>query len=286
MKAISNYSTRLAVGIIAAFLSAHAHAQSVITSGLTFWVQADNGVQTNATGSVTNWVDQSGSGNHVRQTTAARQPSTISDGWFGEPLVRFLGSQTQHLQSVTAISGIISASEYTLFAVYRPLKITDNNEAGIFNHDAVVADSGGFFGLHLRTNGTFHTANLYNWDGNADIATTPNLLINEPQLVTGWHTNGFLFVQPYGDSVSSAASGNTTTLSGLLRLGAGFGLAASAFDGDIAEILIYNRALSSSERVQVETYLYDRWLAIPEPSAALLLLGVASLVLCRARRSC
>lgn len=41
------------------------------------------------------------------------------------------------------------------------------------------------------------------------------------------------------------------------------------FAGNIAEIIIYARALSETERDQVYAYLTDKYLAIPEPAAAL-----------------
>lgn len=48
------------------------------------------------------------------------------------------------------------------------------------------------------------------------------------------------------------------------------------FAGNIAEIIIYARELSSAERDQVYAYLTDKYLAVPEPSTSLLALAAAT----------
>jgi len=55
------------------------------------------------------------------------------------------------------------------------------------------------------------------------------------------------------------------------------------FDGDMAEILIYNTALTSVERQDVTEYLVAKW-SIPEP-ASIVLLAFGGFVLYRRRRS-
>ena len=60
-----------------------------------------------------------------------------------------------------------------------------------------------------------------------------------------------------------------------------FGIIPSKPKGYIAEIIIYNSALSDTDRVAVEDYLYGKY--IPEP-ATIALLGLGGLVLIRKRR--
>lgn len=60
-------------------------------SGCTTWLRADLGVLTNASGGVTNWLDQSGSNNHATQTTPANCPTVVANGLNGQPALAFNG---------------------------------------------------------------------------------------------------------------------------------------------------------------------------------------------------
>ncbi len=68
------------------------------------------------------------------------------------------------------------------------------------------------------------------------------------------------------------------------NLGAGIGARAvygnaNFLTGDIAEILIYDTALSSTDRQAVEQYLSDKWFTpVPEPSSIVFLLTALSFV--------
>jgi hypothetical protein len=78
-------------------------------------------------------------------------------------------------------------------------------------------------------------------------------------------------------TVSSATGGNTT--GGTLRIGKGQGF----LDGDIAELLFYNRTLTTEERNLVAFYFNDKYdLSIPEPST-MALMAVAAFTLLRRR---
>lgn len=65
------------------------------------------------------------------------------------------------------------------------------------------------------------------------------------------------YLERYGDSFTS--TGNTSnTNSSIITIG-GFNTANQSFDGDIGEILLYNRVLSDEERKGVEAYLRNKW---------------------------
>ena len=90
--------------------------------------------------------------------------------------------------------------------------------------------------------------------------TRPRMIGNAPSLTTAIKngTNEFLYVN--GGLVLSQ-SGKLATITGVQdtgNLGLGYNN-DTYFAGDIAEVLVYNRALSDPERQQVEQYLLDKY---------------------------
>ena len=67
----------------------------------------------------------------------------------------------------------------------------------------------------------------------------------------------------YLNGAQVATLSSKTTLSGTLasgHIGAGFDTSTSLYQGDLAEIAVYNRVLSDAERASVEHYLVNKWL--------------------------
>ena len=60
--------------------------------GLAVWLKADAGVQTNGSGAVTNWLDQSGNGRNAWQTNASERPQWVNGGVGGKPVIRMDGT--------------------------------------------------------------------------------------------------------------------------------------------------------------------------------------------------
>jgi hypothetical protein len=80
-----------------------------------------------------------------------------------------------------------------------------------------------------------------------------------------------------------AGQGFTTTAIGDYGIGPA---ANRAFLGDYAEVLIYNSALSTTDRQSIESYLQTKWFApVPEPSTlVLLVLGAGGMALAYRRK--
>lgn len=91
--------------------------------GVAFYYRADRGVVVDGS-NVSQWLDQSGQGNHLSQATAARQPAfTASNARFnGYPSIDFAKAQTEYLFGAdlpicSAMSG--ADKPLTVFAVVR-----------------------------------------------------------------------------------------------------------------------------------------------------------------------
>ena len=59
--------------------------------------------------------------------------------------------------------------------------------------------------------------------------------------------------------------------------------AGNPYVGDLAEVIIYDRALSNSEVADVQSYALNKY-GVPEPSTLVLLLGMGSLLFVRCAR--
>ena len=65
------------------------------------------------------------------------------------------------------------------------------------------------------------------------------------------------------DGVLRAAGNAGALATTMLTIGAHHNLGQNAFSGDIAEMIVYDRALSISEIEQVESYLYRKYFTVP-----------------------
>jgi hypothetical protein len=84
------------------------------------------------------------------------------------------------------------------------------------------------------------------------------------------YTNGVLALAESGKLPAIAGAQSTATV------GRGYNN-DTYFAGDIAEILVYRRALSAGERQAVETYLQSKYFSVTQPRAMLAGLGVKRL---------
>ncbi|HEY3321932.1 MAG TPA: autotransporter-associated beta strand repeat-containing protein, partial [Planctomycetota bacterium] len=214
---------------------------SAPVSGSVLWLDAnDASTMTVAGGKVTQWRDKLGGPDQVAQGTVANQPAVTPNAVNGLPAVHF-----------TNPNYLTNASNYaapvTIFAVSR--------YTGGSNQRVVASASGNWlFGHH---GGSIDRAYFEGWvyQPNAGAGTTPAVysgVIQGAGLNSSFYKNGTLL---------AANTGGTTGFTGL-ELG-GWNGAAETSDCDVAEVLIYKRVLSASERQRVEAYLLDKWMGQP-----------------------
>lgn len=225
-------------------------------SGLTAWLRADLGV-THSGNAVSLWADQSGNGRDFAQGVGASRPTLQATGGpNGTACVDFDG--TNDLLTNGALSGFIAAGAYTLFVVFRADAIsTGAGDATAYDNDGPIGDSSANFGLFVR-NAPSDQAVAYNWDGSSDVVAL-SCATATWHAAEQRHESGTLYARLHGTAEGSAASGNTMALTSNVRLGTVYATANQYFDGQIAEVVVYNRALSLSERQQVRAYLTARY---------------------------
>jgi len=212
------------------------YCYSPVLSGLKLWLEADAGV-TESGGLVTDWDDQSGNGNNAVQGDPAHQPTLVSSQINGKPAVYFNG--TSWLELPTGF--LYNYPEVSIFIVARPNNLGANG--GLLGpSDNALTGMEILFYLDgwIRLNGTnLYTTGFFT----ADTFTLSDLTYDSTE--TNANNNGVpLGAQPGGAPLN---------YNGIYAMGMYDG--GYTVDADIAEILIYDRALNSDERQATTNYL-------------------------------
>ena len=217
-------------------------------SGLALWLRADQGLPTSNGSSVSQWSDVSGSGNNAMQGTAGNQPTVQTSQVNGNPAVRFDGSDDY--LSVPDNLGL-RPSNITAFVVAKATVAT--NQALYFAKTSTNLNDG--FGVVRLASGA--NAGLYfNTSSTAASVVQPTGTFS---ILSGrYNGQQIRFSTNGGTPVTTTASGTITTTTAPLYLGSRGG-SGNKFTGDIAEVILFTRALSDAERQQVESYLYQRY---------------------------
>jgi hypothetical protein len=223
-----------------------------VTTSLDLWLKADTGVEEAAADeaedgdSVLNWLDNTINTNDATQATGTNRPTYNEDIINFNPSINFDGTNHEMSTSIPA------SGEVTIFA------ITDGNSS---TKSLLHLDNGANGSLDIEqtaaatvrgsyTNSTPTTAGIATNDLTTISSGTP-YLVNYRHQSTG--TNR-LFINGITQTLP-ASSGNT--LSGTFTAGIGADPASSStrWDGEIAELIIYNYRVPQAERWQIESYL-------------------------------
>jgi hypothetical protein len=220
-------------------------------SNLSLWLRADAGISQTA-GSVSQWNDQSGAGNNCSQSTSANRPFQVLSvpELNGNSAIRFDG--TNDLLNGTTIPNLNNSS-FTIFIVA--------------NGESQASSIASLFSVNTASNGFYFTRRpSTNKFGMFNNGTNVNSVGNFPgsgyiyRMLTGVKTlnTSFVFRSNPIQDFNSVTSGATVAFTNTnYQIGAGN--SANFFKGDIAEIIIYTQALSSTEISQVERYLMDKY---------------------------
>jgi len=227
-------------------------------SDLSVWLDANDTSFSN-NDAVSTWTNK-GSGNDTTQSDSSKRPIFKTNLLNGKPGVQFDGSndclQITSLPLNTYISVFVVAKTETTGLPFVEHSANTNNTDGIFIYG-----------------GTFSTGQV-NRGGNknsTDVATGSTWFGNTPTQAC-WIINeipsaGTMFTI-WKDGTSqgpfSVVSGNNTAISNssvteTLNIGARNNGASVLTDGDWHELIIYNTALSTTDRQKLEGYLAHKW---------------------------
>jgi alpha-tubulin suppressor-like RCC1 family protein len=221
-----------------------------VVSGLTAWFRADSGVETASSlgQSVDIWKDSSWNQNDVSQTTASNEPTLGVDPGTGKPTVQFNGSEylahNNYYPSLNDITIVTIASSPTLSSAIEG-QVAFGSEAtqrGLLYNGGYEAFSD-----------AYHTY----FDGGSAPSTsslvTSAVTYSSATGTANFYSNG---------SANGSASASSFAITRGLAIGSMANLSPfNAWNGNISEILIYNRVLTSTELGEIQTYLTTKYAA-------------------------
>jgi hypothetical protein len=217
-------------------------APTEISGCVGWWDASDAASITQSGGLVSQWNDKSGNNRHATASGGAR-PTLTAGGLNGRSVVTFDGTDDQMLIS----SGFLQVPNVTILSVF---KYNSGQYGGIISSALQPADdSSPRLVIH---NGSFRT-----W-GYSNFSDTPQG--TSPTLVTGRVQAGASSIFQSGLlAAAGAASGSLTTGSTQTAIGSYRTNAGNHLNGYIAEIVVFDSALSTSDRARVEAYLAAKW---------------------------
>ena len=227
-------------------------------SGCEFWVDANSGV-TQVADRVSAWADRSGNGNNATQATAGNQPLYVSDGMApvdckGRPTIRFT---TDDYLSANSLSTLFTGSDkpLSIFAVVA-------KSANDANHTIFCVTNP----PSLNSFYSLETTNIPRWKCRRkdDAALQKTGAVGLPDTNPNIISNTFA-----GTLASLYVNGTATLVDGDLDVGtmtvdqATIGVLSTSYtnylEGDLSELIIYDTALSTADRQDVEEYLSNKY---------------------------
>ena len=298
-------------------VSSDATAQ-VVTNGLVLQLDANDidgdGTSEGAgeggvvAGLVNTWMDASGNGNAIDNSVSGSSPSFVAGGINGLPVVRFNGT-SNYLTRNDAL-GFSGSPAVTTFIVASDTAASGGTEDRLltFGADAIGEASGDqVYGFSNDSSWRYNAGNrVFANDPIIDGTGEAHLGIWRGE-AGDLHGDREFFLDGLTAALETGAT-NAGSASNLLDEALAVGASwfnnngdinapAEFLDADIAEILVYDRALTDEELNQVGFYLQDKWgidaqftapPAVPEPASvaiwSMLGLGLVGFGYYRARR--
>lgn len=227
-------------------------------NSLVMWLDAAEGVTLNGP-DVSNWADQSGNGNDAVQAVASNQPLFNATGLNGFPSLGLDGA-TEFMDVLDSPSIDITSSFTAYFVI---------NAAVFSNFPNLIARNfnTGYRLLLGPSTGQLSTVVA---NGAFQLDTSPSAISLSTDTILEFHyeINGTINFTANGVSLGT----QTNTLSGVnsnnavLNIGVANG-GTNFYEGEMAQILLFNTLLSTANRNNVGNYLANRygltWTTIP-----------------------
>ena len=220
------------------------------------WYRADSGVIYNSgTSKVSQWQDQSGNAMHASQGTSGNQPTLSTASINNLPAINFAGASSQYLTLPSGFANFTSGAQ--VFVVVAPTSTQPAVPAKIVDIGNGTASDNLF--MQMKTNTTAGYGS-YNNTTSSEIDTTAASIGTSFQLIEGILDNaGNGTVRLNGTSNVTGTLQNLRNLTRSNNYIGGCSAGGCYLSGKIAEVLIYNTSLSTSDRHDVESYVGSKY---------------------------
>ncbi len=211
------------------------------------WLDAADSSTISLNGStVSQWNDKSGNSFNVVQGTEGAQPSYNATGLNGKGSIEFDGVNDSLASEINI--GITGNDARTIFIVGK-LEQDDNSFIALGAKSTNELYSMGSWGEDWLLIG-WGGAPTYDYNTGVEYDTNNHIhTITHDQTTTNWYIDGAEVGAGYTHTYATAAN----------KLYIGVRVNDSYMLGNISEIIIYERALSSGERTEVFNYLSSKW---------------------------
>jgi len=216
------------------------------------WLRGDLGITLNG-GNVSGWADQSGNNNNAAQANSANQPPYVATAMNGQPALK--GDGANYWMKTSSFS---LGAQATLIAVVQCLEAPGTQwYRRILEHNYAAT-------YYLGTDSTGNQYKLIVDDSTAPFGTANGgtLVVGPPNvIVTGTYLapTGTIYINGAAAAHDSTSFTTPTPTSFPMYVMAQLGGAANFWHGYLAEVIVYNRALSASELSLVHRYLGARY---------------------------
>jgi hypothetical protein len=220
------------------------------------WFKADAITGVSNGGPLANWTDSTGNGYTATQPALSQEPTYVTNAMNGLPVVRFNTTNstclsfTRPVQDDFTIVCVFQSTQglYSGNLYYQGAGLVNGEVAGVIND----------FGTCLFANGSVAAGT-----GNPDVAVDSAAGYNDghPHIMTFTRTESTGLVSLYMDgTLAGTTTGGTQSLTSpaVLVLGAQQTL-INYLSGDIAEVQVYDTALTTASRQMVETALFQKY---------------------------
>ena len=210
---------------------------------------------------VAQWDDLSGNGRHATQAVGANQPSIVTNALNGRQVRRFGG--VDDFLTIADRALLRNLSGATIFSVINPSVQTAGDRI-VFSY--FTSTVGNLF--YMAQNGAQLIYGGRRVSGTAgDFTTFGTVTASVPRIVTtqqrwstaqkeAWITQGQTDLDASFQTLGNSENANSAFDP---CIGKSADTAINFFNGDIAEIIIYQTALSTSQRQGVELYLSQKY---------------------------
>lgn len=215
------------------------------TNGLALWLKAD---LAGLVSPVETWTDASGNGNDAVSSNGNFPTLTASDSNLnGKPSLTCSNTTME----TPDLSGLFAGEGGTYFVVGYVGTPASGTRYGFPAHSANgPADEGNWDGYQNASLSMFRS----------NYAAYPFAAPEQTMMMTVVSDTAAQSYTMYNKGTAAGNGGTYNFLApSILNIGGGYGSQFSGFVGSIAEIIMYNRPLTSSERTQTETYLKTKY---------------------------